>query len=68
MLEGKSDDEEEDLKIWELKMCTSSQCLQFICSKYHISHYAYDTTHKFFLKHVESEYNHYSPLSYAFLY
>ena len=43
MLEDESDDED-DSKVWQPEHGVSPQCLQYICSKYHISHYAYDIT------------------------
>ena len=51
MLEDESDDED-DSKNWQPEHGVSPQCLQYICSNYHISHYAYDITQKCFLKNI----------------
>ena len=62
MLEDESDDED-DSKVWKPEHGISPQCLQYICEKYHISHYAYDITHQCFLKYVEKN-NNYPALAY----
>ena len=55
------DEEEEDtvwIKNWQPKDGVSTSCLQYICEKYNISHYAYDVVNKCFLKHVTTHRNY----------
>ena len=46
------DSDSEDENEWNPKNSISPACLQFICKKYKISHYVYDTTHQCFFKNV----------------
>ena len=56
------DKEEEEntvwIKNWQPKDGVSSSCLQYICEKYNISHYAYDVVNKCFLKHITTHRNY----------
>ena len=52
----------DDEDVWTVEQGVTPACLQSICMKYKISHYAYDIYNKCFLKNIGN--NNYPPLVY----
>ena len=58
LIEIEDDSDDEDELIWTPEKGITPACLQYICEKYNITHYAYDITNQCFLKHVAKKYNY----------
>lgn len=59
------DANDDDAKKWTIEDGISARCIQELCKKYDITHYAYDAQEKCFMKHVSKNRNHKALVYYA---
>ena len=59
------DDNDDEKKMWSIHDGVCAKCVQTLCQKFDITHYAYDAQEKCFIKHISKNRNHKALVYYA---